>query len=116
MISVDFCRGPAGAFLAIGNLVVAGDCTGGGRTIMSFEVDEAQVLRGLELHKAGSAEPGKEAVAVAIATPQFVTISVQAVRDARELATGVIDMLGGVGCLAKDEMRDVAARIIAATS
>jgi hypothetical protein len=35
-------------------------------------------------------------------------------RDARELATGVLDM--AVGCLAPEEMRDVAARIIRATS
>lgn len=35
-------------------------------------------------------------------------------RDARELATGVLDMK--VGCLAPEEMRDVSARIIAATS
>lgn len=68
MISVDFCRGPAGAFLAIANLVVAGDCSGGGRTIMSFEVDEGHLLRALELHKAGSAEPGNEPPPAAIAT------------------------------------------------
>lgn len=47
-VEVDFCRGPAGAFLAIDNLVVAGDCTGGGRTIVSFAVDRAQILRALE--------------------------------------------------------------------
>lgn len=47
-VSIDFCRGPAGAFMAIDNLVVAGDCTGGGRTIMSFEVERAQLLRALE--------------------------------------------------------------------
>lgn len=46
-VEVDFCRGPAGAFLAIDMLVVAGDCTGGSRTIMSFAVDRAQMLRAL---------------------------------------------------------------------
>lgn len=34
-------------------------------------------------------------------------------RDARELATGVLDMR--VGCLAPEEMRDVAMRIIQVT-
>lgn len=48
LVEVDFCRGPAGAFLAIDNLVVAGDCAGGGRTIQSFVVDRAQILRALE--------------------------------------------------------------------
>lgn len=70
MISVDFCRGPSGAFLAIANLVVAGDCTGGGRTIQSFEVDEAQILHALELHKAGIAGPADASPPTAIEIPK----------------------------------------------
>lgn len=46
-IPVDFCRGPAGAFLAINDLVVAGDCTGGGRVIQGFEVEGEDLLRAL---------------------------------------------------------------------
>lgn len=68
MIIVDFCRGPSGAFLAIGILVVGGDCTGGGRTIMSFEVDERHILRALELHKALAETPPKTPSPAAIAT------------------------------------------------
>lgn len=40
--------------------------------------------------------------------------AVMALRDAREMATGVLDLQ--VGCLAPEEMRDVSARIIRATS
>jgi hypothetical protein len=46
-VEVDFCRGPSGAFLAVDNLVVAGDCTGGGRTIQSFVVARTDLERAL---------------------------------------------------------------------
>jgi len=59
MISVDFCRGPAGPFLAIGNLVVAGDCTGGGRVIQSFEVEAEDLAKALRY--ANSADRAAEA-------------------------------------------------------
>lgn len=49
-ISVDFCRGIRGPFLAINNLVVAGEIADGNDSelIQSFEIDGEALLTALQ--------------------------------------------------------------------
>lgn len=58
MISVDFCRGSGGAFLAINNVVVAGVCNadGSGRVIQSFEIRGEDLVAALKSDNSNSAD------------------------------------------------------------
>lgn len=66
MITVDFCRGSGGAFLAVNNLVVAGQANGDGssRIIQSFEVEPRAMLAALQ--KAASERIPEQAQPTAI--------------------------------------------------